>query len=475
MGLDIDLVGIKLQYSLKTKLSVSYVLVALISILFISVLTNLFLEKQFREYIQQNQEENNLALAQSISQQYSGGNRWNKSALENIGVDALGKGLIVKVTLASGEVIWDAQVHNNGMCQQMIEQMAHTMSTHYPSIKGGYVEKPYPLVLDDQEVGKVEIGYYGPFYLSSNDLTFINTLNKLNLVAGFLSVFFALLLGILMARRLSMPISRVIGAAQMISRGYFGGRIRERSNTKEICQLTDTVNNLAQNLENQEILRKRLTDDVAHELRTPLATLQGNLEGMIDGVWQADSDRLKSCHEEIMRITRMVGDLETLARYDRDNLILDKTQLDIAALTGSVVQNFQNQYIKKGVFLTFSGQVELIAADRDKMIQVISNLLSNALKYTPTGGNVDVSVAGATDSVEIIVQDNGMGIDEKDVSFIFERFYRADQSRTRLTGGSGIGLTIARAIVEAHNGKIRVQSKLNEGTEFTVILPKQAD
>lgn len=272
-----------------------------------------------------------------------------------------------------------------------------------------------------------------------------------------------------------MPISRVIGAAQMISRGYFGGRIRERSNTKEICQLTDTVNNLAQNLENQEILRKRLTDDVAHELRTPLATLQGNLEGMIDGVWQADSDRLKSCHEEIMRITRMVGDLETLARYDRDNLILDKTQLDIAALTGSVVQNFQNQYIKKGVFLTFSGQVELIAADRDKMIQVISNLLSNALKYTPTGGNVDVSVAGATDSVEIIVQDNGMGIDEKDVSFIFERFYRADQSRTRLTGGSGIGLTIARAIVEAHNGKIRVQSKLNEGTEFTVILPKQAD
>ncbi|MEL7565741.1 MAG: ATP-binding protein [Dehalobacterium sp.] len=462
-----------MHYSLKTKLSLSYVLVALVSILFVSILSNQFLQKQFREYIQENQEDTNLAVVQSISQQYLGEDQWNYNSLENIGVNALAKGLIVKVTLASGEVIWDARVHNNGMCQQMIEQMAYTMSAHYPGIKGGYVEKPYSLVAENQELGKVEIGYYGPFYLSRNDLTFINTLNKLNLIAGLLSMLFALMLGILMAKRLSTPISRVIDAAQMISQGYFGGRIRERSNTKEICRLTDTVNNLAQTLENQEILRKRLTDDVAHELRTPLATLQGNLEGMIDGIWKADSDRLKSCHEEIMRITRMVGDLEMLARFDRDNLALDKKQLDMAVLTGAVVNNFQSQYLKKRVSLNFSGKEELITADRDKMIQVIFNLLSNALKYTPPGGNVDVSLTGGTDSVQIIVKDNGIGMDEKDLPFIFERFYRVDQSRTRLTGGSGIGLTIARSIVEAHKGKIEVKSKLNEGTEFTVILPKQ--
>jgi len=461
-----------LKYSLKTKLSLSYVLVALISILFITLLANQFLQKQFREYIQENQEETNLAVAQSISQQYLGENQWNYNTLENIGVDALGKGLIVKVTLASGEIIWDAQVHNNGMCQRMIEQMAYTMSTHYPGIKGGYVEKSYPLVIENKQVGKVDIGYYGPFYLSNNDVTFINTLNKLNLAAGLLSMLFALVVGILMANRLSTPISRVIDAAQMISQGYFGGRIRERSNTKEICRLTDTVNNLAQTLESQEILRKRLTDDVAHELRTPLAALQGNLEGMIDGIWKADSDRLKSCHEEIMRITRMVGDLEMLAKFDRDNLVLDKKQLDAAALTSSVVNNFQSHYLKKGVSLTFSGREELIEADRDKMIQVISNLLSNALKYTPPGGGVYVSVSAGTDFVQIIVKDNGIGIDEKDLPFIFERFYRADQSRTRLTGGSGIGLTIARSIVEAHEGKIGVKSKLNDGTEFTVKLPK---
>lgn len=464
-----------MKYSLKAKLSFSYVLVALFSILLVSVLANQFLEKQFREYIQQNQEENNLAVAQSIRQQYSGENQWNERAVENIGIDALGKGLIVKVTLASGEVIWDARVHNNGMCRQMIDQMAHTMTTHYPGVKGGYVEKAYPLIVENRQVGTANIGYYGPFYLSSNDLTFIKTLNKLNLVAGLLSMFFALLLGIFMAKRLSTPISRVIDAAQMISRGYFGGRIRERSNTKEICQLTDTVNHLAQTLENQEALRKRLTADVAHELRTPLAALQGNLEGMMDGIWPANPDRLKSCHEEIMRMARMVGDLEMLARYDRDSLVLDKKHLDVAALTGSVVQNFENPYFKKGVSLTFSGEETCITADRDKLIQVISNLLSNALKYTPTGGKVDVTVTETTGFVEITVQDNGIGIDEKDLPFVFERFYRGDQSRTRLTGGAGIGLTIARSIVEAHKGKIGVQSKLQVGSEFRVILPKQAD
>lgn len=464
-----------MQYSLKTKLSVSYVLVALISILLISVLTNLFLQKQFREYVRENQEQQNLALVESIRQQYLKNYQWSSSSLESIGVTALENGLIIKIKDKSGKVMWDAQVHNNGMCQRIISQMSQTMNAYDPNLKGGYQEKPYPIIVADKEVGRVEIGYYGPFYMSTTDIAFVNTLNKLNAIAGILAILFALFLGVLMAKRLSTPISRVIDTAQMISQGYFGGRIKEESNTKEICQLTVTVNNLADSLENQERLRKRLTADVAHELRTPLATLQGNMEAMIDGIWTADAERLKSCHEEILRVNRLVGDLEMLARHDSENLLLNKDEFNISVIAEHVVENYQGDFQKKGVTLDLAGSESWILADRDKIKQVLINLLSNALKYTPPGGKVKVEINETMDQVQLIVSDNGIGIPHEDLPFIFERFYRADKSRTRLTGGAGIGLAIVKSIVEAHKGKIEVKSKLNSGTEFKVNLPKQAE
>ncbi|MGI6227574.1 MAG: sensor histidine kinase [Peptococcales bacterium] len=464
-----------MKYSLKTKLSFSYVMVALISILLVSIMTNKFLERQFTEYIQQNQEEKNQAIMSSISKQYLNEGKWNYLGVENIGIDALENGLIIKVTEASGEVIWDAQIHNHGMCQRIIMQMSQNMNSQFPHIKGGYVEKPYPVIIDNKKVGTVNIGYYGPFYLNNNDLTFIKTLNKLNLVAGILAMCFALILGFIMAKRLSTPISRVIIKAEMIALGYFGGRIQEKSNTKEILRLTETINNLAQNLENQENLRKRLTADVAHELRTPLATLRGQLEAMIDGIWKPSIDRLKSCHEEIIRLSRLVGDMEMLAQHENNNLYLKETEFDISALIGQVVQNFEGDYLKKDIKVCFSENRELITADKDKIIQVISNLLSNAIKYTPQGGIINIDVEDTGDFIQIIVKDNGIGISEEDLPYIFERFYRADKSRTRLTGGSGIGLTIVKAIVEAHKGKIEVKSKLNEGTEFKIFLPKKAE
>ncbi|MGI6686546.1 MAG: ATP-binding protein [Bacillota bacterium] len=464
-----------MQYSLKTKLSVSYVLVALISILLISVLTNLFLQKQFREYVRENQEQQNLALVESIRQQYLKNYQWSSSSLESIGVTALENGLIIKIKDKSGKVMWDAQVHNNGMCQRIISQMSQTMNAYDPNLKGGYQEKPYPIIVADKEVGRVEIGYYGPFYMSTTDIAFVNTLNKLNAIAGILAILFALFLGVLMAKRLSTPISRVIDTAQMISQGYFGGQIKEESNTKEICQLTVTVNNLADSLENQERLRKILTADVAHELRTPLATLQGNMEAMIDGIWTADAERLKSCHEEILRVNRLVGDLEMLARHDSENLLLNKDEFNISVLAEHVVENYQGDFQKKGVTLDLAGSESWILADRDKIKQVLINLLSNALKYTPPGSKVKVEINETMDQVQLIVSDNGIGIPHEDLPFIFERFYRADKSRTRLTGGAGIGLAIVKSIVEAHKGKIEVKSKLNSGTEFKVNLPKQAE
>ncbi|MCM8900292.1 HAMP domain-containing protein [Caldicoprobacter algeriensis] len=462
-----------MKYSLRTKLSLSYVSVVIVCVFLTSVLTNLFLEKQFKEYVIENQERKNKEIVFLISQQYKPGGRWNTDVIENIGINALEQGMIIKVVDSGGKVIWDAMTHNNGLCQQMLEHMARNMASRYPNWEGGYVEDKYPVTYNLSEVGRVEIGYYGPYYFNDNDLAFINTLNRLFVGVGIISLFLSLFIAAFMSKRLSTPISRVIEAAHKISKGYYQDRITEKSSIKEISQLTKTINDLAETLEKQEMLRKRLTADVAHELRTPLATLQSHMEAMIDGVWEPDIDRLKSCHEEIVRISRLVGDLEKLAKYESENLILNKTRFDVSELIRHIIKNFEMDFINKRLDIRFYGQREIVFADKDKITQVIINLLSNAVKYTPEGGRVEVRVEDSGDVINIIVKDTGEGISPEDLPYIFERFYRADKSRNRLTGGAGIGLTIAKAIIEAHKGTIRANSRINEGTEFIVSLPKQ--
>ena len=461
-----------MKSSLTTKLSLSYVLVIILVVSVVSFFTNFLLENQFRDYIIQQQEQKNKELVTMITQQYNDDNSWGREVIQNIGLNALEQGLIIRVSDKSDKVIWDATQHNNGLCMQMISHMAQNMNSRYRNFKGGYVETQYPVVKDSIQVGKVEVGYYGPFYLTDNDLRFINTLNRALIAMGIFSLFFSLVLGTFMARRLSRPISRVIDTAEQISKGYYGDRILEKSSTKEILKLTGTINNLAETLEKQEMLRKRMAADVAHELRTPLTTLQSHMEALIDGIWHPDSERLKSCHEEILRINRMVGDLEKLAKYENDNLMLDKSEFNIAELIERLSHNFEADFKNKRIEVIIEIHDEMLYADKDKISQVLVNLLSNALKYTPEGGTVKISARRHDKALEISVKDNGIGIGQEDLPYIFERFYRVDKSRNRLTGGAGIGLTIAKAIVDAHKGNLTVRSEPEQGTEFIVVLPK---
>lgn len=462
----------KRRYSLRSKLSLSYVFVALISLFLISVITNLLLEGHFKDYIIEKHEQGNRELVALVSQYYAADGSWNTGAIEKICLNALGQGKVIRVVDAAGKVIWDARLHDNTLCQQIIAQMARNMTERYPKWQGGYVEDGYPVISGGREVGRVEIGYYGPYYYNDLDLEFINSINRLLVGVGIFALFLSLLVGGVMAKSLSTPIARVITTAQMIAKGYYQGRAGETTNIHEIAQLTTAINHLAETLERQEALRKRLTSDVAHELRTPLATLQSSLEAMMDGIWQPDPERLKSCHEEILRLNRLVEDLAQLTRYESENLILAKTAFDLSALCRGIIKNVEAGFRQKGITLRFFGEEETVFADKDKISQVLINLLSNAEKYTPPGGEVEVEVRGGTDFAELRVKDSGIGIKPEDLPYIFERFYRADQSRNRLTGGAGIGLTIAKGIVEAHGGRIIAQSEVGQGTEFIVLLPK---
>jgi len=463
---------LKLQNTLRARLSLSYVLITLVCVIIISIMINGIMEKQFGLYMVKNQEHKNTELVGLIGKLYNDG-IWNNASIENIGVNAIEQGMIVKVSNNSGKVIWDASTHNNGMCKKMLDDMAKNMNKYYHNWDGKYLVKTYPIIKNNTKIGSLNIGYYGPFYYNYNDFTFVSTINKLIIVVGVFSLVFALILGGFMAKWLSNPISRVVKTTENIARGYYNTRVNEKSNTKEIKQLTTAINNLAETLELQEALRKRMSSDVAHELRTPLAILQSYIEAIIDGIWKPNKERLESCHEEIMRIIRLVSKLEDIDKCERESHKLNKVKFNITEHVWKIICNFETEFKSKNVKVNFSRGEEDIIADKDKLSQVFINLISNALKYTPEYGEVELNVVGTLNTIEIRIKDTGIGISPEDLPFVFERFYRADKSRNRLTGGFGIGLTIVKTILDSHKGKITVKSRLNEGTEFVIILPKE--
>jgi signal transduction histidine kinase len=241
----------------------------------------------------------------------------------------------------------------------------------------------------------------------------------------------------------------------------------------ELNLLTESVNHLAVSLDTLEKLRKQLTGDVAHELRTPITILQSYLEAMSEGIWEPTPARLESCHEEVMRIGKLVGDLEKLAKIESENLKLNKQEIDLYDIIEKTIHSYEIDITNKKLKVSLNGPHASLFADGDRLRQVIVNLLTNAIKYSGKDSSISLTVFDNKDTAGFHIQDSGIGIPEEELPFIFERFYRADRSRNRATGGSGIGLTIVKAIVEAHDGRVLAESSINKGSRFTVILPKK--
>jgi len=463
-----------MKKSLRKKLSLSYVLVTMICVVLISILSNFFLNKQFKNYVIQEHERKNKIIVTAVSQQYSKNGKFNTDVIKSIGIEAIESGVFISVKNSSDKIIWNAEAYDNSKCEEVKNHLTSTMETLFPNWKGIYTKDDYTIINNFNKVGTIEIGYYGPFYYNDNDILYSKTLNKILISVGIASLCIALIVGLLMAEGLSRPILNVIHTAEMISKGNYRQRIEKKSNIEEIDKLTTSINNLGNSLNEQEKLRKRLTRDVSHELRTPLSTLQSHMEALIDGVWEPTSDRLISCHEEILRLKRLVGDLEKLAQYESENLILNKAKFNLGEVIKNIVLNFEKEFLNKEIKLIFYDKEIVVHGDKDKLSQVIVNLISNALKYTLKGGKVEVRLLEDDQYVKLSVKDTGIGISEMDLQYVFERFYRADKSRNKLTGGAGIGLTITKSIIDAHKGTISVESAINQGTEFIVRVPKDA-
>lgn len=283
----------------------------------------------------------------------------------------------------------------------------------------------------------------------------------------------ALALSVRAFRRYATPLAGVMEAADAVAEGDFSVRLAEEG-TGDFRQLARSFNRMAQELDRTERQRRNLTADVAHELRTPLHIIQGNLEGLLDGVYQPTDTHIEATLDETRLLSRLVEDLQTLSLAEAGQLELVREPVDVAELLADVQTSFSGPAEAAGVTLelTIDGDhKELnVWADYGRLDQVLGNLLANALRYTPAGGTISLSAAPRPGGVQLRVADSGRGIPAEDQPYIFDRFWRGDPSRPH-GGSTGLGLAIAQQLVRAHDGRIAVASEVGQGTTFTIELP----
>jgi signal transduction histidine kinase len=483
--------------TLQNRLALTYALFISLALGILTLVINFFTGRIFAVLIRDNIIEKSGEIVRVIGDQYEpllpG---FDIPSIETMGMYFVHEGYIITVEDERGGPVWDARSCDMRQCVEAIRGITERMEGRF-RLNGGLRKEQYPLESGGKTTGAVTIETYGPYFYSETETRFLTSINRLLLIATLLLTLFSIAVSILLARAIARPLNRAGEAARRIaqahapwtlrSRALEAGdrgrplvRIPERYRTRELAELSRSINDLAAELEEAERRQKQLSADIAHELRTPLACLQGDIEAMIDGVYEPDRKHLESCHEEIMRLSGLVRDLNTLAGLEWERLELNKTEFDLARLLRATADQFRAAAAEKGIEIGLNLRESPVCADYDRLKQVFVNILSNAVKYSG-GGRISIGVTeggGPGERFwEAAVADTGIGIGENDLPHIFERFYRSDKSRSRSTGGAGIGLAIAAAIVHAHGGKIGAEARGAGGTLFRVALralPREA-
>lgn len=303
--------------------------------------------------------------------------------------------------------------------------------------------------------------------------SFAQAVNQILLVAAGAALLTAVVISTFVTRRLVRPIQRMKVASERIASGEYEERV-DVSGEDELSALAQSFNRMAQTLAETEERRRQLIGDVAHELRTPLANIKGVMEGLVDGVLEPQPATFHQVAREVARLQGLVQDLEALSRAEAGQLLLEREPLEPTRFIADAAARLRSQYREKEVELELqlASPLPTVSADKWRMTQVMTNLLGNGLQYTPQGGRVTVTAGREKEVLVVRIADTGIGIAPEHLPHVFERFYRVDKSRSRAGGGSGIGLTIARHLVEAHGGHIWVESGgPGQGSVFTFTLP----
>jgi signal transduction histidine kinase len=371
----------------------------------------------------------------------------------------------------------DGNLLGENFTEDVLESSTQEMTIQGPpQIVNMYVDdygKTQAVISSPQTVGYLQTVHGGVPGLSKTALQITyQSIGRFFIRAGLIAVGIAIILTFFLSRRILSPVKALTTAARQFGKGDFSRRV-DYQGEGEIGDLARSFNSMAENLEKNEQLRRNMVADVAHELRTPVSNLKGYLEAISDGLVKPDEDTIRSLNEEAASLTNLVGDLQELTLADAGKLKMTIQPEDISHIEKETVTALQAKAVHKelNIFTNLPDELPLVDIDALRIRQVLNNLLNNAVGHTGKGGSITVTGRYQEDKVFISVADTGEGIPPEHLPMIFERFYRVDKSRTRATGGSGLGLTIAKRIVDAHGGTIKVTSELGKGSTFTFSIP----
>jgi len=465
------------------RITLAVTLVVLIAVATIAILINLRTGAAFRDYVVLSGVQASGSGIETLAAYYQQQGSWEGvDALLEDGISvtgpipgmampgmAAGRGgnryggrLDVQLANAGGQVVYDSGGHGTGQ-----KLSAEELNSALPITESD----------SDEVVGYLLLYFPGSWErVGELEQSFIQHMQQALIVGTALAVGLGLVMGILLSRSLTAPLQRLAAAARAVAGGDLSRKVEERG-SQEVAEVARAFNEMTSELDQAERLRQNLVADVAHELRTPLSVLQGNLHAILDDVYPLDKAEIAHLYDETRLLSRLVDDLRELALADAGQLGINLASIDVADVIRTAASNFEPAAESADIQLTLdlASNLPEVVADPDRIAQVLRNLFANALRHTPKGGQISVAARTAGDAVEVSVTDSGEGISTEDLPRVFDRFWRADSSRTRGEGGAGLGLAIARALVEAHGGEIRAASEgPGKGSTFSFTLPAQA-
>lgn len=460
----------KIKIKLFYKLALSFLIAILSTLLIVMLLSNIMIQDRFNTYVHDMHNEGIDKIVNFLKVEYDKNHSLLKINKNELAGYAKFQNLYIKITDENGKTLFDTGksfLHDKSLLGPAPKVNIKGM---VPQGQDKYIEESKKLNFNGNFQGTLIMGYYRMDVPSRQAFTFKNKIINILPVSGIIAISIGILISLILSKQLSVPIHEVTKTAHKIRKGNYKERSEIKTNTEEFQDLSNSINCLAETLDTQETLRKRLVTDISHEIRTPLTTLQNYLEAFFDGYWEPTNERLKSCYEEILRLKTLVENLKFINNIEQSNIDIEKSKFNLTEEIIKIAELFKPQCNKKNISFNLNLEPDVnVEMDKNKIGQILNNLLSNAYRYTNDNGSIKISLK-KSENIIITIEDNGIGISKDDLPYIFERLYRADISRSRETGGYGIGLSIVKALVEAQGGRIEVESELNKGTKFKLIF-----
>lgn len=451
-----------IRKSLFFRLMGAFAVIIVVGVVVVSLVANQTTTSEFQQFMLRGQMVRAQDLTGELAAYYRARGNWEdaKTILRGTSSGMTMGGMM------GGDGLWLADANGIILASADDNRLGQTITTRERA-------DGMPIHLDGQIIGILVTDpqmMHGMTDTAAQD--FLVQVNRSILIAGLAAAAIALVLGFVLFRQITAPLNALASASDKIAVGDLSARAPVRGDD-EIARVARSFNAMADHLARSETARRNMLADIAHELRNPIGVIQSHLEAMMDGIFPLNGEQLASLHDETIFISRLVGDLRELALADAGQLTLTLEPTNLRALIERTVAAVQPQANERQIALTtvFAESIPPVNLDAQRIEQVLRNLVSNALRYTPAHGSVSVKLVREGSLVRVEVRDTGTGIAPDALTHVFERFWRGDKSRSRAHGGTGLGLAIAKQLVEAHGGQIGVESVSAKGTQFWFTLP----